>query len=150
MPLRAVRLCGRTYDPRKPSGRPSRWNDTGQLVLYLAEHFGTAVLESVVHAGPAAPPPAHASWADIPDIVSRETLAPAALSAGWEDPDDLAAARAVGSAWYTAAKSAILIVPSVPGRPFERNVVINTTHPDAALIAWSPPGMIPWDPRLFA
>ena len=49
MPRRAVRA--RTYDPRKPSGRANRWNSADQQVLYLSEHFGTAVLESPSHAG---------------------------------------------------------------------------------------------------
>jgi RES domain-containing protein len=148
MPLRAVRVCTRTYDPRKASGRANRWNAVDQFVLYLSEHFGTAILESVVHAGKAPPPPSHASWATIPDDVIEE-IDVVALPTGWEDPDDLSTARAVGSKWYAEARSAALIVPSIPGRPFERNVVLNTVHPDVREISWESIIEIPWDPRLF-
>ena len=148
MPLRAVRVCARTYDPQKASGRANRWNASDQFVLYLAEHFGIAILESVVHAGKAPPLPAHAQWATIPDDLVEE-LDAGVLPAGWEDPDDLSVARAIGAQWYSAAGSAALVVPSVPGRPFERNVVINTVHPRRSRITWEPVVEIPWDPRLF-
>ena len=74
MPRRAMRLCARTRDPARASGRAQRWNADSQLVLYLSEHFGTAVLESVVHADAAPPLPAHAAWVTIPDNVSTERL----------------------------------------------------------------------------
>jgi RES domain-containing protein len=146
--LRAVRVCARTYDPKKASGRANRWNAADQLVLYLSEHFGTAVLESVVHAGKAPPLPAHAAWVTIPDDAI-EALDVGALPGGWDDPDELTIARAVGARWYQEERSAALIIPSVPGQPFERNVVINTTHEQAAKIKWEPIVEIPWDPRLF-
>ncbi|MEP7002515.1 MAG: RES family NAD+ phosphorylase [bacterium] len=146
---RAVRVCGRTYDPRKPSGRANRWNAAHERVLYLAEHFGTALLERVVHTGGAAPAPAHATWVSIPDTVSIESLQAADLPGGWDNPDDAAPARRVGSDWYQRGQAAILVVPSLPGRPFESNVVLNTTHPDARKLRWGPVVEIPWDARLF-
>src|SRR5687768_1408620 len=100
MALRAVRVCARTFDPRKASGRANRWNAAGQLVLYLAEHFGTAVLESVVHAGVAPPIPAHAAWVGIASGIAVEELTATMLSAGWDDADDVTIARAAGEAWY--------------------------------------------------
>lgn len=48
-----------------------------------------------------------------------------------------------------AGASACLIVPSVPGRPYERNIVLNPLHPDYVKLAWEPTENIPWDPRLF-
>lgn len=148
MPLRAVRVCGRTYDPNKASGRANRWNAADQFVLYLAEHFSTAVLESVVHAGKAPPLPAHAAWVTIPDDIVEE-VSPSKLPSGWDDPDNQSVARLIGAGWYTEGRSAALVVPSVPGRPFERNVVVNTTHGDFRTIVWEPIISIPWDPRLF-
>jgi len=147
--LRAVRVCGRTYDPRKASGRPGRWNAANEYVLYLAEHFATALLESVVHAGDASPPPLHAAWVTIPGSVRVERVDAKRLPAGWDDLDDLDAARTIGSRWYSRERSAVLVVPSVPGRPFEHNVIINTTHRDAARIRWGTANNVPWDPRLF-
>jgi RES domain-containing protein len=149
MPRRAVRVCARTYDLRKPSGRANRWNAAEQRVIYLAEHFATAVLESVVHAGSAPPLPSHAAWVNIPDSVSVEELDPRALPADWADPDDSTHPRRIGARWYREMRTACLFVPSVPGRPFERNVVVNTLHPEAALITWERVVEVPWDPRLF-
>ena len=149
MPRRAVRVCARTFNLQRPSGRANRWNAQGQLVLYFAEHFGTAVLENVVHADKAPPPPSHASWVTIPDDVSIEEVELSTLPVGWDDPDDTQHARGHAAAWYQQMRTAVLIVPSLPGRPFERNLVLNTTHPDADRIAWESPVEISWDRRLF-
>jgi RES domain-containing protein len=149
MPRRAVRVCARTYDPQRSSGRANRWNAAEQRVLYLSEHFGTAVLETIVHADLTPPPPSVAAWATIPDDVSVEELDAAALLAGWDDPDDSAHARRIGAEWYREMRSACLVVPSIPGRPFEYNLVLNTRHPDAARIHWDAVVEIPWDERLL-
>jgi len=147
--IRAVRVCARTLHPRKASGRPTRWNATGESVLYLAEHFATALLENLVHAGAAPLPPSHATWVTIPSSVRIERVSRSDLAAGWDDPDDLEVARAVGSHWYSRGRSAILVVPSVPGRPYEHNVIINTNHHDASKVRWGATRDVPWDPRLF-
>ena len=149
MVLRAVRVCARSFPVRKASGRPGRWNAANEFVLYLAEHFSTAVLESVVHAGDAAPPPSHAAWVRIPANAGIEAVGLRQLPRGWDDVDDLSICRAIGSRWYSRGRSAVLIVPSVPGRPYERNIVVNTTHPWATRIRWSSARDVPWDPRLF-
>lgn len=150
MPIRAVRVCSRTRPPLLTSGRANRWNSLGQHVLYLAEHFATAVLESVVHAATTAPPPAHAQWVTIPDDVAVLELDGGRLPAGWDEPDDQSVARAQGARWVAAGSSACLLVPSVPGRPYERNIVVSTSHPDYAKLVWDAPEDVPWDPRLFA
>lgn len=147
MTLRAVRVTARTYDPRRASGRENRWNTAGQAVLYLSEHFSTALLEALVHSS-RTPVPSQALWATIAEDVSVEVL-DTATCPGWEDPDDQTPARAAGAKWFAGQGSACLLVPSVPGRPFDRNIVVNTTHPHAAKIIWEPPVDIPWDPRLF-
>jgi RES domain-containing protein len=149
MPHRAVRLCARTLDVRRPSGRPNRWNAQDQLVLYFSRNFGTAVLESVVHASAAPPPPTHASWVTIPDDVTIEQVDERSLPAGWDDPDDPHHARRFAARWYAEQRAAFLVVPSLPGRPYEQNLVLNTTHPDAGKVRWERAVDIPWDPRLF-
>lgn len=146
---RAVRVCGRMYDPRKPSGRANRWNAAHERVLYFSEHFGTALLERVVHAGGMAPSPAHAAWITIPHDVGVDRIDASALPAGWDDPDDATEARLVGSHWYRRGRTALLVVPSLPGQPFECNVVLNTTHPDAERLLWDEAIEIGWDARLF-
>ncbi len=149
MTIRAVRVCCRSYDPLHPSGRQNRWNAQGQRVLYLCEHFATALLENVVHVATTAPPPAHAKWATIATNVSREELKASSLPPGWDDPDDQSVARAIGAAWAARGATACLIVPSVPGRPYERNIVVNTVHNDFARLVWDATELVPWDPRLF-
>ncbi|MCL4235272.1 MAG: RES domain-containing protein [Deltaproteobacteria bacterium] len=149
MPLRAVRVCARTLDPLHAGGRPNRWNASGQRVLYLAEHFATSVLETVVHVATTAPPPAHAKWVTIGDDIAVTEFTEADLPRGWDDPDDQTVARAVGAEWANSGASACLIVPSVPGHPYERNIVLNTEHPDFAKLGWEATELVPWDPRLF-
>ena len=150
MPVHAARVCVRARDPLQTSGRQNRWNASGQHVLYLAEHFATAVLETVVQVATTAPPPAHAKWVVIGDDVRVIERTATDLPAGWDDPGDQSIARAVGAAWVTSGVSACLIVPSVPGRPYERNVVVNTAHADFVRFVWSAAELVPWDPRLFA
>ena len=147
MVLRAVRVTARVYDPRRTSGRENRWNAAGQAVLYLSEHFSTALLEALVHSN-GSPVPSQAAWARISNEVSIEEL-DLATCPGWDDLDDQTAARAAGSRWFAERRTACLITPSIPGRPFERNIVVNTTHPLAAKITWDAAVDIPWDRRLF-
>jgi RES domain-containing protein len=133
----------------RSSGRQNRWNASGQHVLYLSEHFATAVLENVVHVATTAPPPAHAKWVTIGNDMEVVERTASDLPSGWDDPDDQSVARAIGAAWVTSAASACLIVPSVPGRPHERNVVLNTAHPEFPRLVWEATLVVPWDPRLF-
>ena len=59
--------------------------------------------------------------------------------------------RLTGSAWglrARAARSALLIVPSLPAR-IERNILINPAHPEAAAIRHDLPQPVWWDERLF-
>ena len=64
------------------------------------------------------------------------------------DAGDGAVARAFGCAWYTEARSAILIVPSVVAR-MERNLLFNAAHPDFPRISAGLEEPIRWDERLF-
>ncbi|MBZ0272231.1 RES family NAD+ phosphorylase [bacterium] len=151
MSLRAVRVCARTFDPRQTSGLENRWNARGQHVLYLAEHFATAVLENLVYTK-RTPTPAHAKWVTIPDGVHVEERKIAELNnlfPGWDHIKDKSVSRNIGAAWLASGTSACLLVPSVPGRPFERNIVLNVDHPDYTRLLWDPTVDLPWDPRLF-
>jgi len=145
------RLVKRRYPVYDGSGAAlegARWNSPGRVLIYASEHYATALLEKLVHAGRTQLPGAHhAAAIEIPDDLPVEVFDPAAVS-GW-DWEESASARAYGDQWHTVGRSAVLIVPSIPGQPVERNFVINPAHPDAARIRVGPSFDVVWDGRLF-
>lgn len=144
------RLTKRRYPVYDGSGAAlegARWNSPGRLLIYASEHYATAILEKLVHAGRTLLPGAHhAAAIEIPDDLQLEDFDPRA--AGW-DTEDSATARAYGDAWHASGRTAVLIVPSLPGQPIERNFIINPGHPDAARIRVMPAFDVVWDGRLF-
>jgi RES domain-containing protein len=145
------RLTKRRYPVYDGSGAAlegARWNSPGRLVIYASEHYATAILEKLIHAGRAQLPGAHhAAAIEIPDDLPSEEFDPREAP-GWE-AEDSAPARAYGDEWHASARTAVLIVPSLPGQPIERNFIINPAHPDAARIRVLPPFDVVWDGRLF-
>jgi len=115
-------------------------------VIYAGESFAIAVLEKLVHL-PIRRLPRNEVFGsiEIPDALAEAIDAVAVP--GW-DADDMAASRAFGDAWYDAARSCALLVPSVVTR-IDRNVLINQTHPDFRRLAPSPARRMVWDRRLF-
>lgn len=145
------RLAKRRYPIYDGSGAAlegARWNSPGRLLIYASEHYATAILEKLVHAGRTQLPGAHhAAAIEIPNDLPIEEFDPSAFP-GW-DAEDSATARAYGDEWHAGGRSAVLIVPSLPGQPVERNFIINPGHPDAARIRVMPSFNVVWDGRLF-
>jgi RES domain-containing protein len=145
------RLAKRRYPVYDGSGAAlegARWNSPGRLLIYASEHYATAILEKLAHAGRTQLPGAHhAAAIRIPDDLASEQFDPAAVP-GW-DTEDSASARAYGDRWHAAGRTAVLVVPSLPGQPIERNFIINPAHPDAARIRVMPSFDVVWDGRLF-
>jgi RES domain-containing protein len=136
------------YDGTGAALEGARWNSPGRLLIYASEHYATAILEKLVHAGRTTLPGAHhAAAIQIPDNVSIELFDPGVVP-GW-DAEESAAARAFGDGWHTAQRTAVLVVPSLPGQPVERNFIINPAHPDSARISVLPSFDVVWDGRLF-
>ncbi|HEY9015897.1 MAG TPA: RES domain-containing protein [Gemmatimonadales bacterium] len=150
MPI-VYRLSKRRYPVYDGSGAAlegARWNSPGRALIYTSEHYATAVLEQLVHAGRTALPGAHhAAAIDIPNDLETEELDPATVP-DW-DAEDSVSARAYGDEWYRTSRTAVLIVPSIPGQPIERNFIINPAHPEAARIRVMPAFIVVWDGRLF-
>jgi RES domain-containing protein len=145
------RLAKRRYPVYDGSGAAlegARWNSPGRLLIYASEHYATAILEKLVHAGRAQLPGAHhAAAIEIPEDLPSEEFDPRGAP-GW-DTEDSAVARGYGDEWHAGARTAVLIVPSLPGQPIERNFIINPAHSDAARIRVLPPFDVVWDGRLF-
>lgn len=149
--LVAWRICRTRHPPFDGTGamlQGARWNSPGRPVVYAADSFAGAILEILAHAfrPRTLPGPHHAVRIEIPDGVV-EVLDPGSLP-GWDDRDS-PEALAFGDRWLAGGRSAVLVVPSVPGRPVGRNVLVNPEHPDGARISVSPPFLVPWDERLF-
>ena len=145
------RLAKRRYPVYDGSGAAlegARWNSPGRVLIYTSEHYATAILEKLVHAGRTLLPGAHhAAAIDIPDDLPVEVFEPASAP-GWA-ADDSADARGYGDRWHAELRTAVLVVPSLPGQPVERNFIINPGHPDAGRIRVSPSFDVVWDGRLF-
>jgi RES domain-containing protein len=146
------RLAKRRYPVYDGSGAAlegARWNSPGRTLIYASEHYATTLLEKLVHAGRTQLPGIHhAAAIDIPDDLLAERFDPRAVP-GW-DAEESASARAYGDEWHASGRSAVLVVPSLPGQPIERNFIINPAHPDAAHIRVGPTFEVIWDGRLFS
>lgn len=134
------------YDSEGARLYPGRWNTPACPILYTSEHYSTAMLEKLVHAGSVLPPNQHYIRITIPNGTSYEIFQTAAHP-GWDGKDE-SLCKAFGLQWYRERRSAILLVPSIPAR-VERNILINPQHPDAAGITHALPEPVWWDERLY-
>lgn len=87
-------------------------------------------MELMAHAStPRRPPRDHlACLLEIPDDAGLLVLDPP-YPRSWDHPDDYRAARKLAEPWLREGEALCLDVPSVPGSPVERNLVINARHP---------------------
>lgn len=123
-----------------------RWHAKGQDVIYTSEHYGTAMLEKLVHYNGVLPPNQHFIEIQIPAGVSYEVVTKDSVD-GWDRPDGTES-REFGRKWIDDMRSAILFVPSVVSRE-ENNVLINPNHDDSDNIEVGQEKPVRWDARLF-
>ncbi len=118
---------------------PGRWNQDGDAVVYAAQSRAMAVLETAAHLDDSGLPlNRFLVRIDVPKATwaKRQHLDPATIDPGWRAiPAGRASAR-LGHDWYSAGKSALLLVPSVIIEE-ESNVLMNPKHADAPGIAAS-------------
>jgi RES domain-containing protein len=135
------RLCRRPHADLSGEGARrfgGRWNSRGRAVVYLAEHPALAALEVRVHL-------------DLPfellpvDFVLMRVAVPDSPMTEYEAPDD---SVAMGNAWLTEARSAVLRVPSVLV-PHAWNILLNPNHSDAARALIGEIEPFGFDPRLW-
>ncbi len=115
-------------------------------MIHACESDAAAMLEKLAQWKGVFPENRHFVEIGIPRGVSYE-VATADMVPGRDLPDCLAS-RSFGSAWYEEGRSAVLFVPSIVARP-ERNVIINSLHPDSPDLQVSLEVSVRWDRRLF-
>ena len=104
--------------------------------MYASSSRALACLETVVHLGAGALPlNRYLVQIDIPENVwkVRTVLALPKAPVGWDALPEGAVSLNFGDNWLSSGASAIVLVPSIV-LPEEQNILINPTHPDAALI----------------
>ncbi len=104
------------------------------------------MLEKLVQWNGVFPDNQHFVEIEIPRGASYE-VATADTVLGW-DSRDCVASCLFGTAWFEEQRSAILFVPSIVAR-MERNLVINSLHPEFRDIQVSLEIPVWWDRRLF-
>ena len=127
--------------------QPGRWNTAATPVIYASEHYSTAMLEKVADGAGRPPPNQHYIEITIDAGVSYEVFSEA-HHPGWDTPEPTIS-RDYGCAWRQAARSAILIVPSIIAR-VDRNILINPGHPEFSRIRAGLHQPVWWDARLFS
>jgi RES domain-containing protein len=134
------------FDATGSTIAPGRWNTVVSPMIYASAHYSTALLEKLVHGSGRLPPNQHYITVTIPRGLTYEMFAPASLP-GW-DGMPAVASKAFGEKWCVEKRSLILIVPSVVAR-LDRNILINSAHPEFSHITTSLHEPVFWDRRLF-
>ena len=103
-----------------------RWNQPGTSVIYASADIVLAAMEVIVHHG-GIPENYVAIKIEIPDDLEIATLD---VPDGWPDlvPEIITAEQ--GTTWATAARQAILRVPSATMSLSGYNYILNPVHPD--------------------
>ena len=117
--------------------------------VYTAAHLSLAVLEMLVHvpAEEDLPTDLVAIPADVPDGLGVEHISVDDLPPDWRRAPAPAVLAERGTAWLTAARTAVLAVPSAV-IPSELNYILNPRHPDFRRIVLHRAERTDLDPRL--
>lgn len=130
--MRAWRFHRSVHHPLDATGSQTyggRWNPKGIPVVYASPSFAGGLLELIAHMSvPRRPPRDHvASMLEVPEAGGVAILEPP-YPPGWDHPSDYRTARKLADTWLRSDKDLCLEVPSVPGAPIERNLVLNARH----------------------
>ena len=128
---------------RKVKGR---WHSMGQNPIYCAAHYSTAMLEKLVHFSGIMPDNQYYLEVIIPHGITYEVVTKDSVP-NWHGLDS-PEANQFGTAWFAAARSCLLLVPSVVAR-MENNILINPNHAGFAQIEQGLEQPIWWGERLF-
>ena len=118
-----------------------RWHRRGPMILYTAQSASLAMLELLA-----------GLESDIVPVTYQllQIEAPDALAVEEFDGQapTLRQSQDWGMAWIEKGETPLARVPSAIV-PAERNMLINTAHPDAGKISIVAASRYPWDHRLF-
>jgi RES domain-containing protein len=127
----------------------ARWTSPGKAAIYAAGSYAGALMEILAHAQRRDLKVAyHCLAIGIPAGVRIIELDAASLP-GWEAADYVVS-RIYGDRWLKERRSAVLCVPSMTGRPHERNYIVNPRHPDVRKLKHAEPHAVIWDQRLVS
>jgi RES domain-containing protein len=131
----AWRIIKRKWKKQALSGEGARlaggrWNSVGYPVVYLSENLPLASLEVIaINEGLSFGKDYVYLKVDIPDSSIQDVLS-RELSRNWYDSIwDFTETRKIGDRWFLKGETVALRVPSII-TPVERNLILNTTHPD--------------------
>jgi RES domain-containing protein len=150
--MRVYRICREPFAALDGEGARlygGRWNRPGRPAVYAATSRALAALEYLVHVEPAdVPGDLILLTIELPDDVRREEVDPATLPVGWNQVAGHPACQDRGDAWLAAGASAALEAPSAP-IPEERNVIVNSRHPESVRVVEVDRRPFVFDPRLL-
>jgi RES domain-containing protein len=125
----------------------ARWNSVGRFVIYCAEHYATALVETIVQlTSPRIPRTFAYIRIDVDETAPVEVAQVDDLP-DWES--DRTATQRFGDRWYDEQRSLVLLVPSLVAPGLERNVLINERHPAFASVRASRPAPVLCHPKLL-
>jgi RES domain-containing protein len=124
-----------------------RWHTRGKLIVYLADHPASALLEMLVHLDRDLVPANYRLLRVlVPDTLIVDSIGADALASDWRDHQPVT--REIGDQSLDRCPTALLQVPSVIV-PESRNISLNPAHPDAASFTIAEIVDAPFDPRLL-
>lgn len=104
-----------------------RWHHRGKVIVYLADHPASCILEMLVHLDRDLIPDTYRLLRiRVPRSIAVETIGP--LPTDWQRQVSLT--RQLGDNWLDRQSSAVMETPSVIV-PHGRNYCLNPNHPDA-------------------
>lgn len=113
-------------------GLAGRWNSEGKKVLYTAESVSLAYLETLhQRRGLGFNDDFRIMVIYIPSDASLQDITSSQLPRDWRNFRNYEACQRLGNDWFDRSEHLCLRVPSAVV-PENRNVVINTLHPDYA------------------
>jgi len=154
----AYRLCRLKYSPKSGDGAErngGRWNPPGLPAVYSAAHPSLAILEVTIHFTPEDLPNDYGmTRLEIPTGLML-AVPDADLPHGWdaEEDDQHGPSQKFGRIRWLQnpqAKPVLSVPSSITGieYPFERNLVLNPSHPQFTRIRFRETKPFSFDPRL--